>query len=120
VQGVRAWGGPLYGGLAVNGAAGVHGMLELLRQEADGATVLWLHALATATHWKGRGFGRHAVLCAMDIAHTRAVDLYLLCAQGNGFLPSFYQSLGFQEVKRTSNHYAGLGVLKMVLMRHRG
>jgi isopentenyl diphosphate isomerase/L-lactate dehydrogenase-like FMN-dependent dehydrogenase len=28
-------GRPLYWGLAVNGAAGVHGMLELLRQELD-------------------------------------------------------------------------------------
>ena len=30
-------GRPLYWGLAVNGAAGVHGMLELLRQELDQA-----------------------------------------------------------------------------------
>ena len=47
--------------------------------------------------------------------HTRAADLYLLCAQDNGFLPAFYQSLGCQEVKRTSTHYAGLGILEMVL-----
>ena len=34
-RGPWAWGGPLYRGLAVNRAAGVHGMLELLRQELE-------------------------------------------------------------------------------------
>ena len=82
----------------------VEGSLDAWGDGGDGPTVLWLHALATATHWKGRGCGRHAVRCAMDIAHARAADLYVLCAQGNGFLPAFYHSLGFHEVKRAHNH----------------
>ena len=96
----------------------VEGSLDEWQDGEDGATVLWLHALATATPWKGRGFGRHAVRYAVDIAQACASDLYLLCAEGNGFLPAFYASLGFEEVKRASAHYVELGVLEMVLMRH--
>jgi ribosomal protein S18 acetylase RimI-like enzyme len=98
----------------------VEGPLDEWRDGSDDAIVLWLHALATATHMKGRGFGRHAVRCAIDIAQARASVLYLLCAEGNGFLPAFYASLGFEEVKRASTYYVGLGVLGMVLMRRRG
>ena len=95
-------------------------MLELLRQEADGATVLWLHALATATPWKGRGFGRHAVRYAMDIAQTRAFGPLPTLCRGQRFSTRILSSLGFEEVKRASTHYVELGVLEMVLMRHRG
>jgi hypothetical protein len=55
---------------------------------------------------------------AVDITQACALDLYLLCAEGNGFLPAFYASLGFEEVECASTHYAELGVLEMVLMRH--
>jgi GNAT superfamily N-acetyltransferase len=96
----------------------VEGPLDEWRAGPDNTIVLWLHALATAPSWKGRGYGRRAVQCAMDIAQARASDLYLLCAEGNGFLPAYYASVGFQEVMRASTHDEGLGMLEMVLMRH--
>ena|SRR6266446_3377020 len=95
----------------------VEGPLDEWRDVADCNIVLWLHALATATRFKGGERGRQAVRCAIEAAQARSSALYLLCAYGNGFLPSFYQSLGFQEVKRASKHYAELGILDMVLMR---
>jgi hypothetical protein len=55
----------------------VEGPLDEWRDVADCNIVLWLHALATATRFKGGELGRQAVRCAMRL--PRLVPLPSIC-----------------------------------------
>ena len=52
----------------------VEGPLDEWRAGTDKTIVLWLNALATATHWKAVGSASRGAR-AMDIAQARASDL---------------------------------------------
>lgn len=96
----------------------VWGSLDEWPNENNAISVLWLHALATCRGFLGRGVGEHAVKYAVDLAAKVSDDLYLSCAYGTGYLPGYYQRLGFQQLSREVKHYGQYGAYDMVLMQY--
>ncbi|MFQ5629199.1 MAG: GNAT family N-acetyltransferase [bacterium] len=93
-------------------AAGVWAESELPKSKK-----LWLHSLATAIVHKGKGLGQLAVRYAIDHAKSYEAELYLCCFRGNGFLPAFYQHLGFAILDSQVQEVGLLGEHEIVLMR---
>ncbi len=95
----------------------VWGPLEEWPGVEDSDDVLWLHALATSRRHRHQGLGQDAVKRAFECAANQTDVLYLSCALGAGFLPSYYQRLGFEQLQRETKHYGEYGAYDMVLMR---
>ena len=77
----------------------------------------WLSTVATASDCRGRGLGRKAIeeaknhLCGMGVE-----EVYVDCVYGDGFLPKYYEFLGFELLARKKIEYS-TGLFDMVLMR---
>ena len=77
----------------------------------------WLSTMATASSFRGRQMGRRAIQEAAIFLQNKGVEeLYLDCVHGNGFLPKYYESLGFTIITRKNIEYPR-GTFDMVLMR---
>lgn len=84
-------------------------------QTGDGES-WWLASVAVAPAFHGQGIGRRAVQRALDVAHgAGAGTVRLGCI--SGFMPKYYESLGFQQVDRKTLNYP-FGSFDMVLMAH--
>ena len=78
----------------------------------------WLHNLATAQPFRGRRLGMAAVgLAAEHLARLGVRDAYLECVDVGGFLPAFYEGLGFAKICQRSITYPSGNTFPMVLMR---
>ena len=79
----------------------------------------FLSALLHAQEFKGKQLGEIAVRKACEYLRKRNVkEVYLDCVQGSGFLPSFYEKLGFERIARKTVNYP-IGAFDMVLMRRK-
>ena len=77
----------------------------------------WLSTMTTAPSFRGKEMGRRAIQEAMIILQDKGVEeLYLDCVHGDGFLPKYYESLGFVRVARKDVQYP-TGIFDMVLMK---
>lgn len=79
---------------------------------------LWLHSLATAIKYKGRGLGQEAVKYAIANAKEHETALYLCCFRGNDFLPGYYRKFGFVVLDKKVQEVGVLGKHEIVLMRY--
>jgi ribosomal protein S18 acetylase RimI-like enzyme len=62
---------------------------------------VWLAALASGARFKGRDLGRVALReAAALLARQGAGAIYLDCHHGEGFLPRYYESVGYERVAR--------------------
>jgi N-acetylglutamate synthase-like GNAT family acetyltransferase len=85
--------------------------------EIGGSERLWLRTLATARKHAGGQLGRRAVEASkIHLRQTGIGEVYLDCVRGGGFLPRYYESLGFCTIARKDVVYP-TGVFDMVLMR---
>ena len=82
--------------------AGIEGPVPMLR------------ALATRPCARGRDVGRAGVRAALRVVAGR--PLYLDCV--SGFLPGYYESLGFVTLARQTRVFLREGLLDITLMRH--
>ena len=79
----------------------------------------WLATLASARKFKGRGLGQQTIVEAeFHLAVQGCAEIYLDCFYGNGILPQFYDSLGYQLVTRRDLDFPA-GTFDSVLMRKR-
>lgn len=83
---------------------------------SEPAPVWMLRALATHPDSSGRGVGAFAVQQAVELLDDRAT-VYLDCV--SGFLPDYYQSLGFEPVARRDYRDDDGDIYDITLMRHR-
>lgn len=86
----------------------------MVRAAADEAEIL---TVAVAPAWRGRGIGR----LMMDetirrLYFMRVASLFLEVDEGNDPALSLYRRLGFREVGRRANYYAG-GTANALVMR---
>jgi ribosomal protein S18 acetylase RimI-like enzyme len=78
----------------------------------------WLHNLATAQNFRGRRLGEGAVRMACERLVVAGVNvIYLDCVDVAGFLPAFYERLGFEKVTERNIAYPSGNSFPMVLMR---
>ena len=75
----------------------------------------WLRALATHPDFRGRQIGATAVTSALGLV-DQGQPLYLDCV--SGFLPGYYQALGFRHLGRQTRDDPQLGPLEITLMGH--
>ena len=86
-------------------------------EETGGTRLDWLCTLATGNAFRGRKLGEFAVRKAIETNRNAGINaLYLDCARENGFLPNYYQSLGFQTICSKIIHWPKCGPQEMVLM----
>ena len=87
------------------------------RNELGGEERVWLSTVTTAPCFRGRQLGRLAIREALAFLKGRGIEsLFLDCVHGDGFLPAYYESVGFATVARKDIEYP-LGAFDMVLMR---
>jgi len=80
----------------------------------------WLQNLATAKAFRGKRLGELAVSMAGEYLVRDCVpEVYLDCADVGGFLPGFYEKLGFVKVCGRNITYPSGNTYPMVLMRRR-
>jgi GNAT superfamily N-acetyltransferase len=80
----------------------------------------WLQNLATAEGFRGKRLGESAVSMAGEhLLRERVREVCLDCVDVGGFLPGFYQKLGFVKVCGRSISYLSKNTYPMVLMRRR-
>jgi ribosomal protein S18 acetylase RimI-like enzyme len=78
----------------------------------------WLHNLATAQNFRGRRLGEVAVRMACEHLVIAGVNVvHLDCVDVDGFLPAFYERLGFVKVAERNITYPSGNSFPMVLMR---
>ena len=78
----------------------------------------WLQNLATAKAFRGKRLGELAVSMAGEHLLRDCVrEVYLDCVDVGGFLPGFYQKLGFVKVCGRNITYPSGNTYPMVLMR---
>ncbi len=77
---------------------------------------LWLYTLATAAEFRGNGLGNRAVGEAETHLQKLGVDALVLDCIASGFLPGFYESLGYELLARKDITYP-LGTFDCALMR---
>jgi ribosomal protein S18 acetylase RimI-like enzyme len=74
----------------------------------------WLSTVTTAPAFRGRRMGRRAIQEAAAFLRDDGADrLHVDCVHGEGFLPGYYESLGFDLVARRDIEYP-LGAFDMV------
>jgi N-acetylglutamate synthase-like GNAT family acetyltransferase len=79
--------------------------------------VTWLRTVATGQDARGTGAGREALAAAAcEVAAAGATELYVDCVYGDGFLPRYYESVGFEQLARREITYL-TGTFDMVLLR---
>ena len=84
----------------------------------SGRETWWLHNLATAQNFRGRRLGPLAVKMACEHLVEAGVNaVYLDCVDVAGFLPDFYEKLGFAKVVERSIAYPSGNSFPMVLLR---
>ncbi|SRR6266568_8424743 len=78
----------------------------------------WLQNLATAEGFRGKRLGEVAVRLAVQHLLRECVrEVYLDCVDVRGFLPGFYQNLGFAKVCERNITYPSENSYPMVLMQ---
>jgi ribosomal protein S18 acetylase RimI-like enzyme len=78
----------------------------------------WLQNLATAEGFRGKRLGESAVSMAGEhLLRDFVPEVYLDCVDVGGFLPGFYQKLGFVKVCGRNITYPSGNTYPMVLMR---
>ena len=78
----------------------------------------WLHNLAAAQACRGRRLGALAVKMACEHLVEAGINaVYLDCVDVAGFLPAFYERLGFAKVSKRSITYPSGNSFPLVLMR---
>ena len=78
----------------------------------------WLDNLATAQPFRGRRLSAVAVgMAGEHLARLGVRDVYLDCVDAGGFLPAFYERLGFAKVCERSITYSSGNTFPMVLMK---
>ena len=88
------------------------------QKEVGADAYWWLSMLAVATEFRGAKIGEQTVLEAENWLRGKgATGVFLDCVDEQGFLPSFYKRLGFDEVCRKSITYPSGNTFPMVLMR---
>ncbi len=77
----------------------------------------WISSLAVADAFHGQGMGPRAVEEAEALVSAMGEEfLYLDCYEGNGFLPGYYESLGYKRVA-TRQHSRDGGQFTVVALR---
>ncbi len=77
----------------------------------------WLSTVASSPEFRGRELGRKAIEQAKThLAKLGAEEIYLDCVFGDGFLPKYYESLGFESLARRTIEYP-TGLFDMLLMK---
>ena len=96
---------------AVLDGVAIAGVFSLPREPLDEwpgvesqETVAWLRALATDPAHQRKGVGAFAVRSALGIV-SPPEPLYVDCV--SGFLPGYYESLGFNTIARQTRYYLG-------------
>ena len=78
----------------------------------------WLQNVATAQAFRGRELGEVAVgMAGQHLAQLGVRDVYLDCTDVRGFLPAFYERLGFAKLCERSITYSSGNTFPMVLMK---
>jgi predicted N-acetyltransferase YhbS len=78
----------------------------------------WLHNLATAQNFRGRRLGEVAVKLACERLVMAGVNvIYLDCVAVAGFLPAFYERLGFAKIAERTIAYPSGNSFPVVLMK---
>lgn len=76
----------------------------------------WLSTLVMAAPFRGSGLGAYVVTSALKVLHAQGEPTAYLDCSDAGFLPDFYQRLGFRVLDRKSVTYASGDTYPMVLM----
>jgi len=77
----------------------------------------WLHNLSTAPNFRGRRLGEVAVRMACEHLAIAGINVvYLDCVDVAGFLPAFYERLGFAKIGERTITYPSGNSFPMVLM----
>lgn len=79
----------------------------------------WLKTLAVARTGGNRGLGEQVVRAGEAlVARAGATEIYLECVD-NGFLPDYYERLGYAVLKRAEITYPSGNTFPVALMRKR-
>jgi ribosomal protein S18 acetylase RimI-like enzyme len=74
------------------------GVLWVAEREVDGVQVLWIFEIRIDERFRGRGYGRAAMLLAEDDARSRGIErIALNVFGGNEVARNLYRSLGYAE-----------------------
>ena len=77
----------------------------------------WLSTAATSREFSGQRLGQKAIEEAkIYLAELGVEEIYLDCVYGDGFLPKYYESLGFESLARKTIQYP-VGSFNMCLMK---
>ena len=67
-----------------------------------GECVMWVRAVAGSNRYRNNGCGRRAIQAAVKrIVIEQGKPLFLHCFKGSGFLPAYYEHLGFKTLSET-------------------
>jgi ribosomal protein S18 acetylase RimI-like enzyme len=78
----------------------------------------WISMLAVSASRRRMGIGREVVRAAEDYVHTlNGEEVFLDCVDEKGFLPLYYESLGYSVIARQEITYPSGNTFPMVLMR---
>ncbi len=81
------------------------------------AELIWFGTLCTAIEFKGRNLGMVTLNEAEALLRRQGVDkLYLDCYYDNGFLPGYYESVGYIRIARKGLVFADGSIHDSVLM----
>lgn len=79
----------------------------------------WLKTLAVARTSEGRHVGELTMrACERHLALARAKEVYLECVD-TGFLPAYYERLGYEVLQRADITYSSGNTFPVALMRKR-
>lgn len=77
----------------------------------------WIKSLGVVRRCHNAGIGRRMMEAGENhLRTTGAVDVFLDCVDG-GFLPAYYEHLGYEEISRKDITYPSGNTFPMVLMR---
>ena len=63
---------------------------------------MWVRAVAGSNRYRSNGCGRLAIQAAVKrIVIEQGKPLFLHCFKGSGFLPDYYDRLGFKALSET-------------------
>ena len=87
------------------------------QEEIGDADVWWLTTLTSSIDFSGRKLGQVAVRQAIDFLEGKSITtLYLDCI--DGFLPKYYERIGFKKVIQKDIDFPKCGLSHMVLMKY--
>lgn len=77
----------------------------------------WLATLASSRRYKGQGLGAVTIGKAEQHLTQHAIrEVYLDCVYGDGTLPDFYESLGYEQISRQEQAFPA-GTFDAVLLK---